>query len=187
MTMTSIKTAEQIENMRMAGRLTAQVLQALNDVVKPGITTMDIERFCEDYIINVMGAKPGSKGQYGYPYCVNTSVNHVICHGMPSEKQKKQKYNEKIIGYADRTEHQWMISAAMHAYGTTLLSAEQGLYASFCKCYYHSYKNFNNILAPLKHGFSNVAFLLGIGYRDEELPYFKNKIKASYEEIVNWK
>jgi len=88
MTMTSIKTAEQIENMRMAGRLTAQVLQALNDVVKPGITTMDIERFCEDYIINVMGAKPGSKGQYGYPYCVNTSVNHVICHGMPSEKQK---------------------------------------------------------------------------------------------------
>lgn len=107
--------------------------------------------------------------------------------GYPTEKQKNLGYNEKKIGYADRSQHQWMISASMHAYGTTLLSAEQGLYASFCKCYYHSYKNFNNILAPLKHGFSNVAFLLGIGYRDEELPYFKNKIKASYEEIVNWK
>ena len=107
--------------------------------------------------------------------------------GYPTEKQKNLGYNEKKIGYADKSQHQWMISAAMHAYGTTLLSAEQGLYASFCKCYYHSYKNFNNILAPLKHGFSNVAFLLGIGYRDEELPYFKNKIKASYEEIVNWK
>lgn len=83
-----IKTPEQIENMRIAGRLTAQVLQALTPMVKPGITTMDIEHFCEDYITNVLGAKPGSKGQYGYPYCVNTSVNHVICHGMPSEKQK---------------------------------------------------------------------------------------------------
>ena len=107
--------------------------------------------------------------------------------GYPTEKQKNLGYNEKIISYSDRTQHQWMISAAMHAYGTTLLSAEQGLYASFCKCYYHSYKNFNNILAPLKHGFSNVAFLLGIGHRDEEMPYYKNKIKASYEEIVNWK
>jgi len=107
--------------------------------------------------------------------------------GYPTEKQKNLGYNEKKIGYADRSQHQWMISASMHAYGTTLLSAEQGLYASFCKCYYHSYKNFNNILAPLKHGFSNVAFLLGIGYRDEELPYFKHKIKPDYEEIVNWK
>lgn len=107
--------------------------------------------------------------------------------GVPTQKQKEKKYNEKIISYADRTEHQWMISASMHAYGTTLLCAEQGLYASFCKCYYHSYKNFNNILAPLKHGFSNVAFLLGIGYRDEEMPYFKNKIKPDYDEVVNWK
>lgn len=86
--MISIKTPEQIENMRVAGRLTAQVLQALNTFIQPGMTTMDIERFCEDYIVNTLGAKPGSKGQYGYPYCVNTSVNHVICHGMPSEKQK---------------------------------------------------------------------------------------------------
>jgi methionyl aminopeptidase len=86
--MIAIKTPEQIENMRMAGKLTAQVLQALNDIIKPGITTMDIEHFCEHYITDVMGAKPGSKGQYGYPYCVNTSVNHVICHGMPSDKQK---------------------------------------------------------------------------------------------------
>lgn len=83
-----IKTPEQIEKMRIAGQLTAQVLQAVTPLIKPGITTMDIELFCEDYITKVLGAKPGSKGQYGYPYCVNTSVNHVICHGMPSEKQK---------------------------------------------------------------------------------------------------
>jgi methionyl aminopeptidase len=84
------KTPEQIEKMRQAGALTAKVLEALTPVVVPGITTMDIERFCEDYIVNVLGARPGSKGQYGYPYCVNTSINHVICHGMPSDKQKLQ-------------------------------------------------------------------------------------------------
>ncbi len=81
------KSSEQIEKMRMAGQLTAKVLEALTPMVKPGITTMDIDRFCEDYIVNALGAKPGSKGQYGYPYCVNTSINHVICHGMPAEKQ----------------------------------------------------------------------------------------------------
>lgn len=88
--MISVKTPEQIQKMRQAGALTAKVLEALTPIVVPGITTMDIERFCEDYIVNVLGARPGSKGQYGYPYCVNTSINHVICHGMPSEKQKLQ-------------------------------------------------------------------------------------------------
>jgi methionyl aminopeptidase len=91
--MITIKTPEQIENMRIAGRLTGQVLQAVNGIIEPGITTMDIEKFCEDYIVNVMGAKPGSKGQYGYPYCVNTSVNQVICHGMPSDKQKLKQHD----------------------------------------------------------------------------------------------
>ena len=81
------KTSAEIEKMRVAGRLTAQVLEALDEVVKPGITTMEIDAFCEDYIVNTLKSIPGSKGQYGYPYSVNTSLNHVICHGMPSAKQ----------------------------------------------------------------------------------------------------
>lgn len=89
--MTSIKSPEEIEKMRIAGRMTAEVLQALNAIVKPGITTMEINDFCEDYIVHTLKAIPGSKGQYGYPYCVNTSVNHVICHGMPSVKQELKK------------------------------------------------------------------------------------------------
>lgn len=89
--MISIKTPEQIEKMRIAGRLTAKVLEAVSEIVKPGITTMDIDTFCEDYIRNTLKAIPGSKGQYGYPYSVNTSLNHVICHGMPSEKQILKK------------------------------------------------------------------------------------------------
>lgn len=85
--MISIKSPEQIEKMRTAGRLTANVLEALSKVIQPGMTTMQIDEFCEDYIRNTLHATPGSKGQYGYPYSVNTSLNHVICHGMPSAKQ----------------------------------------------------------------------------------------------------
>ena len=87
----AIKSPEQIEKMRGAGRLTAKVLEALSDVICPGMTTMDIDVFCEKYILDTLNAIPGSKGQYGYPYSVNTSLNHVICHGMPSAKQVLKK------------------------------------------------------------------------------------------------
>jgi methionyl aminopeptidase len=85
--MTAIKSPEQIEKMRVAGRLTAKVLEAVSEFIKPGVTTMQIDEFCEQYIRDTLKAIPGSKGQYGYPYSVNTSLNHVICHGMPSPKQ----------------------------------------------------------------------------------------------------
>jgi methionyl aminopeptidase len=55
------------------------------------MTTMAVNDFCEDYIVNTLKAIPGSKGQYGYPFAVNTSLNHVICHGMPSAKQDLKK------------------------------------------------------------------------------------------------
>lgn len=77
--------------MRVAGRLTAQVLEAVTAIIKPGITTMQIDEFCEDYIRNTLHAIPGSKGQYGYPYTVNTSLNKVICHGMPSKDEVLEK------------------------------------------------------------------------------------------------
>lgn len=85
--MIDIKTPEQIEKMRVAGRLTAKVLEALTAYMRPGLSTMEVNRFCDDYIVHTLGAIPGSKGQYGYPYAVNTSLNHVVCHGMPSDTQ----------------------------------------------------------------------------------------------------
>lgn len=89
--MVTIKSSEEIEKMRAAGRLTARVLEAVSEFIKPGITTMQIDEFCENYIVTTLKATPGSKGQYGYPYSVNTSLNHVICHGMPSVKQILKK------------------------------------------------------------------------------------------------
>ena len=89
--MINIKTEEEIGLMRISGNLTAQVLTAVGDIIKPGITTGDIDDFCENYIVNVLDARPSSKGQYDYPFSVNTSVNHVICHGMPSKKETLKK------------------------------------------------------------------------------------------------
>lgn len=86
-----IKTPEEIEKMRVAGRLTARVLEAVGPIVVPGVTTAEIDEFCERYIIDTLHAIPGSKGQYGYPYSVNTSVNKVVCHGMPSKSQVLEK------------------------------------------------------------------------------------------------
>ena len=82
-----IKSAEEIQRMSVAGALTAKVLEALDEVVRPGISTAEIDRFCERYIVDTLAAIPGSKGQYGYPFTVNTSVNEVVCHGWPSAQQ----------------------------------------------------------------------------------------------------
>ena len=82
-----VKEIDEIQKMRVAGRLTARVLEAVDDLIAPGITTAEIDIFCERFIIETLKARPGSKGQYGYPFTVNTSVNHVVCHGMPSPTQ----------------------------------------------------------------------------------------------------
>lgn len=82
-----IKTPEAIQKMRVAGALTAKVLEAVSAFIKPGLTTLEVDAFCEHYITEVLGAIPGSKGQYGYPFTVNTSLNKVVCHGMPDDKK----------------------------------------------------------------------------------------------------
>ena len=105
--MTSIKSPEQIEKMRTAGRLTAKVLEAVTEIIKPGITTMQIDEFCEDYIRNTLHAIPGSKGQYGFRHSVNTSLNDVICHGAPSSTQILKK-GDIVTAVIVRTRKEFM-------------------------------------------------------------------------------
>ena len=62
-----VKEVNEIQKMRVAGRLTARVLEALDDLIAPGITTAEIDSFCERFIIGTLKARPGSEGQYGYP------------------------------------------------------------------------------------------------------------------------
>ncbi|HEY8010785.1 MAG TPA: type I methionyl aminopeptidase [Rudaea sp.] len=80
----TIKTPEQIEKMRIAGRLAADVLEMIAAHVKPGISTEELDALCHDYIVNVQQAVPANVGYKGFPKTICTSVNHVICHGIPS-------------------------------------------------------------------------------------------------------
>lgn len=81
----TIKTPDDIEKMRVAGRLAAEVLQVVAPHVKPGVSTAELDRICHDHIVNVQKAIPANVGYKGFPATVCTSVNNVICHGIPSE------------------------------------------------------------------------------------------------------
>ena len=83
----TLKTPEQIERMRVAGRLAAEVLQVVAPHVKPGVSTAELDRICHDHIVNVQKAIPANVGYKGFPATVCTSVNNVICHGIPSESK----------------------------------------------------------------------------------------------------
>ncbi|WP_417597463.1 type I methionyl aminopeptidase [Oceanospirillum sp.] len=81
----SLKSPEELALMRESGRLLAQVFAYLDTQVKEGVTTMQINDWVEHYIVDELKARPASKGQYGYQYSLNTSVNEVVCHGIPSD------------------------------------------------------------------------------------------------------
>lgn len=83
-----IKSAEDLEKMRHAGQLLAQVFAMLDEFVREGVTTMEINQQVERFIVDDLKARPASKGQYDYPYSLNTSVNEVVCHGMPKASEK---------------------------------------------------------------------------------------------------
>ncbi len=81
----TLKTPEDIAQMRIAGRLAAEVLQMIAPHVKAGVTTEALDKLCHDHIVGVQQAIPANIGYRGFPKTVCTSVNNVICHGIPSE------------------------------------------------------------------------------------------------------
>jgi methionyl aminopeptidase len=85
-----IKTPEEQEKMRVAGRLAAEVLEMIEEHVKPGITTDELDRICHDYIVNEQQAIPAPLNYRGFPKSICTSVNHQVCHGIPSDKVLKK-------------------------------------------------------------------------------------------------
>jgi methionyl aminopeptidase len=85
----TIKTAEEIEQMRVAGRLAAEVLRMIEPYVQPGVTTEELDRICHDYIVNEQQAVPAPLNYRGFPKSICTSVNHQVCHGIPSERRLK--------------------------------------------------------------------------------------------------
>ncbi|HFC29732.1 MAG TPA: type I methionyl aminopeptidase [Oceanospirillales bacterium] len=85
----SIKTDEQIEKMRVAGRLAAEVLDMIEPHVVAGVTTHELDKICHDYMVNVQKTIPAPLNYHGFPKSICTSVNHVICHGIPADKKLK--------------------------------------------------------------------------------------------------
>lgn len=85
----SIKTADEIEKMRTAGRLAAEVLTMITPHVKAGITTDELDQICHNYIVDQQDAIPAPLNYHGFPKSICTSVNHVICHGIPGAKKLK--------------------------------------------------------------------------------------------------
>lgn len=83
------KTPEQIEKMRIAGRLAAQVLEMVAEHVQVGVTTDHLNQICHDFMVNVQGTTPAPLHYKGFPKSICTSVNHVVCHGVPGDKKLK--------------------------------------------------------------------------------------------------
>ena len=86
----SIKTPEEITKMRTAGRLAAQVLDMIGPHVAPGVTTDELDTLCHDYSVKELQATPATLNYHGFPKSICTSVNHVVCHGIPSDKRLKR-------------------------------------------------------------------------------------------------
>jgi methionyl aminopeptidase len=90
----TIKSAQEIEKMRVAGRLASEVLDYITPFVKPGITTEDLDALCHNYMVDIQKTIPAPlnyapSGHRPYPKSICTSVNNQICHGIPSAKQLK--------------------------------------------------------------------------------------------------
>lgn len=113
-----IKSPDEIKKMRVAGRLAAEVLEMIGPYVQVGITTEELNTLCHDYIVNVQKAIPAPLNYNGFPKSICTSINHVVCHGIPGAKVLK---NGDIInidvtvihdGYHGDTSKMFVVGAA---------------------------------------------------------------------------
>ena len=91
--MVDIKSKADIEKMRIAGKLASEVLEMIGQHVKPGISTEELDVICHNYIINEQNAIPAPLNYKGFPKSICTSINHQVCHGIPS--------NDKILRESD--------------------------------------------------------------------------------------
>jgi methionyl aminopeptidase len=82
-----LKNDKDIAKMRVAGRMAAEVLEMIKEYVVPGVSTEELDRRCNEYIRKVQKATPANVGYHGFPKTLCTSVNGVVCHGIPSEQE----------------------------------------------------------------------------------------------------
>ncbi len=83
----SIKTEKEIEKMRVAGKLAAEVLEMIEPFVVPGVSTEELDNICYEHIVNVQKAIPANVGYRGFEKTICSSINQVICHGIPDKNR----------------------------------------------------------------------------------------------------
>lgn len=120
-----IKSAEQIAMARRAGGLAAEVLSMIAPHVVPGASTEALDRICHDYIVNVQGIIPANVGYHGYPKTILTSVNQVVCHGIPSPDKILKKGDILNIDVAVIKEGWFGDTSRMYFLGTPSVLARR--------------------------------------------------------------
>lgn len=84
-----IKTPDEVQKLRVAGRLAADVLDYVAPFVQPGISTEELDRLCHDFMVHTQGVIPAPLNYRGFPKSICTSINHTVCHGIPGPKKLK--------------------------------------------------------------------------------------------------
>jgi methionyl aminopeptidase len=131
----TINTAEDIAKMRIAGRLAAEVLEMIGDYVKPGVSTGELDRICHNYIVNEQDAIPAPLNYNGFPKSICTSVNQVICHGIPSDDKILKKGDTVNIditvikdGYHGDTSKMFVVGETQPAVERLIRITQESLY-----------------------------------------------------------
>jgi methionyl aminopeptidase len=120
-----IKTPAEIVKMRVAGRMAAEVLEMIGAHVQPGVTTAELDKLCHDHIVNVQKAIPACLGYRGFPKSICTSVNQVVCHGIPSDKKVLKNGDIVNIDVTVIYEGYHGDTSAMYFVGTSVAHAER--------------------------------------------------------------
>ncbi len=130
----TIKAPEEIEKMRIAGRLAAEVLEMVTPHVVEGVTTDELNSLCHDYIVNEQKATPAPLNYHGFPKSICTSVNHQVCHGIPGKKKLKNgdliNIDVTVIkdGYHGDTSKMFLIGAVSIKAKNVVANAQECLY-----------------------------------------------------------
>ncbi|MEM7407277.1 MAG: type I methionyl aminopeptidase [Pseudomonadota bacterium] len=131
----TLKTPEQLEKMRIAGRLAADVLQMVEPHVQPGVTTGELNRLCHDYIVDQQGAVPAPLNYHGFPKSICTSVNQQVCHGIPSDKKKLKEGDILNIDITVIKDGYYGDTSRMFCVGRASVLAERLVRVSYeCMC-----------------------------------------------------
>ena len=184
-----IHDASDIYLSRKAGGLAAKVLAMLTPHVQPGISTGELDKLCHDYIVNELQCVPTNVGYYGFPKTVCTSVNHVICHGIPDDKQILKDGDIINVDVAVTTPEGWIGDTSRMYYvgqpsnlarrlvNTTYEALVAGIRAvvvvSSDKCY-ENREQLHNLTHDI-HSLRNPSLLIGVDHEGGRIQRFREE------------